>query len=459
MSKLFSWFKKDPKTAAEIESEKPVNDDAELAQGTDAESTVTSEKELVEEATSPSPEKQNGVSEHTREAKSVLHTSENLNAQPELSEQQTRVVQHNLQVADKQGPLNEAEIAPDSVISLALEDDAQDEQVTETVPASEQHKKEAEHTRAQPSLFARLKSSLAKTKANIGSGFSTLLLGKSIDDDLYEELETQLLLADVGISTTTKIIKELTLHAKRSELKDGEALSSMLQEQMQSILDPVSKPLDFSIAQDEQGQKHPFVILMVGVNGVGKTTTIGKLAKQFQAQGKSVMLAAGDTFRAAAVEQLQVWGERNDIPVVAQHTGADSASVIFDAIASAKAKNVDVLIADTAGRLQNKDNLIEELKKVVRVMKKLIPNAPHEIMLTLDASTGQNAVSQTRIFNQAVGISGINLTKLDGSAKGGVIFALADEFSIPVRYIGMGEGIDDLREFESKAFVDALFAE
>jgi fused signal recognition particle receptor len=198
---------------------------------------------------------------------------------------------------------------------------------------------------------------------------------------------------------------------------------------------------------------------MVGVNGVGKTTTIGKLAKQFQADGKRVMLAAGDTFRAAAVEQLQVWGERNDIPVVAQHTGADSASVIFDAIASAQAKNADVLIADTAGRLQNKDNLIEELKKVVRVMKKLIPNAPHEIMLTLDASTGQNAVSQTRIFNKAVGITGINLTKLDGSAKGGVIFALADEFAIPVRYIGIGEGIDDLREFESKAFVDALFAD
>ncbi len=309
------------------------------------------------------------------------------------------------------------------------------------------------------SLFARLKTSLSRTKANIGSGFSSLLLGKSIDDDLYEELETQLLVADVGMNTTNKIIDKLTKQAKISQLKDGEALSTLLQDHMQSMLDTVNQPLDLTIAKDEAGNKVPFVILMVGVNGVGKTTTIGKLAKQFQAQGKSVMLAAGDTFRAAAVEQLQVWGERNDIPVVAQHTGADSASVIFDAIASAQSKQVDILIADTAGRLQNKDNLIEELKKVVRVMKKLSPHAPHEIMLTLDASTGQNAISQTKIFNEAVGITGINLTKLDGTAKGGVIFSLADEFAIPVRYIGIGEGIDDLREFDSNAFVSALFAE
>jgi fused signal recognition particle receptor len=261
------------------------------------------------------------------------------------------------------------------------------------------------------------------------------------------------------MNTTNKIIDELTKNAKSSQLKDGEALSEMLQVQMQTILDKVDKPIDFDIAIDDKGQKQPFVILMIGVNGVGKTTTIGKLAKQFQAQGKSVMLAAGDTFRAAAVEQLQVWGERNDIQVVAQHTGADSASVIFDAIESAKAKNVDVLIADTAGRLQNKDHLMEELKKVVRVMKKLNPQAPHEVMLTLDASTGQNAISQTRIFNEAIGITGINLTKLDGSAKGGVIFALADEFAIPVRYIGIGEGVDDLRPFEAKAFVEALFSQ
>lgn len=306
-------------------------------------------------------------------------------------------------------------------------------------------------------FFSRLKSGLSRTKENIGSGFVALLKGKVIDEELYEDLETQLLVADVGMRTTTKIITQLTEKAKLSQLKNGDALGALLKQQMRDILTPVCKPLEFNISKDAQGNKQPFVILMVGVNGVGKTTTIGKLAKQFQGQGKKVMLAAGDTFRAAAVEQLQVWGERNNIAVVSQPTGSDSASVIFDAVASAKARGADILIADTAGRLQNKDNLIEELKKVVRVMKKQIPEAPHEIMLTLDASTGQNAVSQTKIFNEAVGITGINLTKLDGTAKGGVIFALADEFNIPVRYIGIGEGIDDLREFDATAFVDALF--
>ncbi|MFC3122372.1 signal recognition particle-docking protein FtsY [Agaribacter flavus] len=305
-------------------------------------------------------------------------------------------------------------------------------------------------------FFTRLKERLSKTRENIGSGFVALLKGKTIDEELYEELETQLLVADVGMKTTQKLISNLTQEAKLSQLKDGDALASLLKKQLSSIVRPVNVPLDLEVT-DQQGEKCPFVILMVGVNGVGKTTTIGKLAKQFQQEGKSVMLAAGDTFRAAAVEQLEVWGERNDIPVISQFTGADSASVIFDAVASAKAKGVDVLIADTAGRLQNKDNLIEELKKVVRVMKKQMPDAPHEIMLTLDASTGQNAVSQTKIFNEAVGVTGINLTKLDGTAKGGVIFALADEFSIPVRYIGIGEGIDDLRPFDADDFVEALF--
>lgn len=307
-------------------------------------------------------------------------------------------------------------------------------------------------------FFSRLKQSLSRTKENIGSGFANLFVGKKIDDELYEDLETQLLVADVGIKTTSSIIDSLTENAKRKELKDGEALYELLKAKMRDILEPVSQPLDLNIATSEDGSQHPFVILMVGVNGVGKTTTIGKLAKQFQQDGRKVMLAAGDTFRAAAVEQLQVWGERNDISVVAQQTGSDSASVIFDAMASAKAKGADVLIADTAGRLQNKDNLIEELKKVVRVMKKQNPLAPHEIMLTLDASTGQNAVSQTKIFNEAVGITGINLTKLDGTAKGGVIFSLADEFKIPVRYIGIGEGIDDLKPFDSNEFVEALFS-
>ncbi|OTA19807.1 signal recognition particle receptor FtsY [Xenorhabdus beddingii] len=300
-------------------------------------------------------------------------------------------------------------------------------------------------------FFSRLKRSLVKTRQNLGSGFLGLFRGKKIDDDLFEELEEQLLIADVGVETTRKIITSLTAHASRKELKDAEALYAKLKEEMSDILVKVDKPLEIE-------GKSPYVILMVGVNGVGKTTTIGKLARQYQSQGKSVMLAAGDTFRAAAVEQLQVWGERNKIPVVAQHTGADPASVIFDAIQSAKAKGVDILIADTAGRLQNKSHLMEELKKIVRVMKKLDEDAPHEIMLTLDASTGQNAVIQAKLFHEAVGLTGISLTKLDGTAKGGVIFAIADQFEIPIRYIGVGEGIEDLRPFKADDFIEALFA-
>ena len=300
-------------------------------------------------------------------------------------------------------------------------------------------------------FFARLKRSLVKTRQNLGSGFISLFRGKKIDDDLFEELEEQLLIADVGLDTTRRIISNLTAQASRKELRDAEALYGLLKTDMAAILAKVEEPLDVS-------GKTPFVILMVGVNGVGKTTTIGKLARQFQAEGKSVMLAAGDTFRAAAVEQLQVWGQRNNIPVVAQHTGADSASVIFDAIQAARARHVDVLIADTAGRLQNKSHLMEELKKITRVMKKLDEQAPHEVMLTIDASTGQNAISQTKLFHEAVGLTGITLTKLDGTAKGGVIFSVADQFNIPIRYIGVGEGIEDLRSFKADDFIEALFA-
>lgn len=303
---------------------------------------------------------------------------------------------------------------------------------------------------ARVSFFARLKQGLLKTRQNVGFGFLSLFRGKRIDDDLFDELEEQLLIADIGVNTTRKIIDSLTQHASRKQLKDAEALYSQLRDEMAEIIHPVSQPLDIS------GHK-PFVILMVGVNGVGKTTTIGKLARQFQQQGKSVMLAAGDTFRAAAVEQLQIWGQRNNIPVVAQHTGADSASVIYDAIQAAQARQIDVLIADTAGRLQNKANLMEELKKIVRVLKKLDEHAPHEIMLTIDAGTGQNAVSQVKLFHEAIGLSGITLTKLDGTAKGGVIFAIADQFSIPIRYIGVGEGIEDLRPFNADDFIEALF--
>lgn len=309
-------------------------------------------------------------------------------------------------------------------------------------------------TREKPSeggFFSRLVKGLLKTKQNIGAGFRGFFLGKKIDDELFEELEEQLLIADIGVPTTSKIIKNLTEHASRKELQDAELLYQQLKVEMVDILEPVAQPLEID------STKKPYVILMVGVNGVGKTTTIGKLARKFQAEGKSVMLAAGDTFRAAAVEQLQVWGERNHIPVVAQSTGSDSASVIFDAMQSAAARNIDILIADTAGRLQNKNNLMDELKKIVRVMKKYDETAPHEIMLTLDAGTGQNAISQAKLFNEAVGLTGISLTKLDGTAKGGVIFAIADQFKLPIRYIGVGEKIEDLREFNAKEFIEALF--
>ncbi|AZF55581.1 Signal recognition particle receptor FtsY [Pseudomonas sp. R4-34-07] len=302
-------------------------------------------------------------------------------------------------------------------------------------------------------FFTRLKQGLSKTSASIGEGMASLFLGKkTIDDELLEDIETRLLTADVGVEATAVIIQSLTQKVARKQLTDADALYKSLQAELAAMLKPVEAPLVIT-------PKKPFVILVVGVNGAGKTTTIGKLAKKLQSEGKKVMLAAGDTFRAAAVEQLQVWGERNKIPVIAQHTGADSASVIFDAVQAAKARNIDVLIADTAGRLHTKDNLMEELKKVRRVIGKLDADAPHEVLLVLDAGTGQNAISQAKQFNQTVQLTGLALTKLDGTAKGGVIFALAKQFGLPIRYIGVGEGIDDLRTFEAEPFVQALFAE
>ncbi len=302
------------------------------------------------------------------------------------------------------------------------------------------------------SFFARLKQGLSKTSASLGEGMASLFLGKKvIDDDLMDEIETCLLTADVGVEATTAIIKSLTQKVARKQLTDSGALYKALQEELAELLRPVEQPLVIP------AEKKPFVILVVGVNGAGKTTTIGKLAKKLQLEGKKVMLAAGDTFRAAAVEQLQVWGERNQIAVIAQHTGADSASVIFDAVQAATARGMDVLIADTAGRLHTKDNLMEELKKVRRVIGKLDDTAPHEVLLVLDAGTGQNAINQAKQFHQTVNLTGLALTKLDGTAKGGVIFALAKQFALPIRYIGVGEGIDDLRTFEAEPFVRALF--
>ncbi len=383
-----------------------------------------------DEEQSPKPKTEETVTEEAVEAPS--------------EEQQTE------EVAEQAQQTQELEQEPEKAEAAPAEEEEEEAEAEEPqVPVAPRIQEQEKPTE---SFFARLKRSLSRTKANIGAGFFGLFSGKKIDDDLFEELEEQLLIADVGMDTTTKIINNLTEKASRGDLKDGEALYGLLKEEMAEILSKVEQPLEID------SSKTPYVILMVGVNGVGKTTTIGKLAKQFQSQGKKVMLAAGDTFRAAAVEQLQVWGERNNVPVIAQHTGADSASVIYDAIEAAKARGVDVVIADTAGRLQNKANLMEELRKIVRVMKKIDDSAPHEIMLTLDAGTGQNAISQAKLFSDVAPLTGITLTKLDGTAKGGVIFAIADQFSIPIRYIGVGEGIEDLRPFETQEFIDALFS-
>ncbi|EIK98533.1 signal recognition particle-docking protein FtsY [Pseudomonas sp. M47T1] len=336
-------------------------------------------------------------------------------------------------------------VAPAAVLVAELQPEPAPEAEPESVAQAEASK---------VGFFARLKQGLAKTSASLGEGMASLFMGKkAIDDDLLEEIETRLLTADVGVEATSVIVQSLTQKVARKQLADSDALYKSLQGELTDLLRPVEQPLKIT------SQSKPFVILVVGVNGAGKTTTIGKLAKKLQLEGKKVMLAAGDTFRAAAVEQLQVWGERNKIPVIAQHTGADSASVIFDAVQAAKARGIDVLIADTAGRLHTKDNLMEELKKVRRVIGKLDADAPHEVLLVLDAGTGQNAINQAKQFNNTVALTGLALTKLDGTAKGGVIFALAKQFGLPIRYIGVGEGIDDLRTFEAEPFVQALFAE
>ncbi|MCR8922047.1 signal recognition particle-docking protein FtsY [Dasania sp. GY-MA-18] len=358
--------------------------------------------------------------------------------------------------SDKSQPAEQPATEQAAVAEQAIDETAPLEAPPEAIePAQAQAITEsAAEPEKKAGLFSRLKAGLKRTSSNLGSGLGNLFLGKKqIDQDLLEELETHLLMADVGIEATQDIIGELTQQVSRKELADGDALYAALQKELGILLQPSESPLKID------SSKSPYVILMVGVNGVGKTTTIGKLAKRFQSEGRSVMLAAGDTFRAAAVEQLQVWGERNNVPVVAQHTGADSASVIFDAVQAAQARNIDVLIADTAGRLHNKDNLMEELRKVVRVMGKLDDSAPHEVMLVLDAGTGQNALSQAKAFQEVVGVSGVTLTKLDGTAKGGIIFAISKQLNIPIRFIGVGEQVDDLRPFEAQEFIKALFAE
>lgn len=440
-------------TAAVVEAEEPAHSKEEIESFAEAVVEVT---EQVQESEKPEPvvieavtEAPQAVIEHEE-----LPLPEEVNAE-EVSAEEWQAEAETVEIVEavEEEAALEPELTDEELEAQALAAEAAEEAVI-VVPVEEQAEEEIVQEQEKPTkegFFARLKRSLLKTKENLGSGFMSLFRGKKIDDDLFEELEEQLLIADVGVETTRKIIANLTEGASRKQLRDAEALYGLLKDEMGEILAKVDEPLNIE-------GKTPFVILMVGVNGVGKTTTIGKLARQFEQQGKSVMLAAGDTFRAAAVEQLQVWGQRNNIPVIAQHTGADSASVIFDAIQAAKSRNVDVLIADTAGRLQNKSHLMEELKKIVRVMKKLDEDAPHEIMLTIDASTGQNAISQAKLFHEAVGLTGIALTKLDGTAKGGVIFSVADQFGIPIRYIGVGERIEDLRPFKADDFIEALFA-
>jgi fused signal recognition particle receptor len=459
---FFSWLgfgkeeEKQPSTEAQAsqtaqpevqqpEQESPAISQAEIH----AEETVATTEKVVEQQHAADPDSEVKLKAITPSAENVPDPHDGIITPAEPASEPV----------DDEAPLSDDELAAlalaDADIVEDVSENADRAEPTDTVsdlPLAAAPLVTQEQDRpTKEGFFARLKRSLVKTRQNLGSGFIGLFRGKKIDDELFEELEEQLLIADVGVETTRRIITSLTQHADRKQLRDAEALYGLLKTEMADILAKVEEPLNVE-------GKTPFVILMVGVNGVGKTTTIGKLARQYQAEGKSVMLAAGDTFRAAAVEQLQVWGQRNNISVVAQHTGADSASVIFDAIQAAKSRGVDVLIADTAGRLQNKSHLMEELKKITRVMKKLDEQAPHEVMLTIDASTGQNAISQAKLFHEAVGLTGITLTKLDGTAKGGVIFSVADQFGIPIRYIGVGEGIEDLRPFKAEDFIEALFA-
>lgn len=431
------------------------------------EQTATTEEKVAEKADAqPEEITEQAVSSEQDFAKNEEIIEENITTE-DVVEVPTEVVEEVIVEPTAEETIETpAETVEQAVVEPTAETTENSDEQTEELHISEQNpplvedespveeRVQADEYQEKPTseggFFSRLIKGLIKTKQSIGSGFRNFFSGKKIDDELFEELEEQLLVADLGMPTTTKIIKNLTEHATKQQLRDAELLYQQLKVELADVLKPVAQSL---VLED----KKPYVILMVGVNGVGKTTTIGKLARKFQAEGKSVMLAAGDTFRAAAVEQLQVWGERNNIPVVAQSTGADSASVIFDAMQSAAAKGIDVLIADTAGRLQNKNNLMDELKKIVRVMKKYDETAPHEIMLTLDAGTGQNAISQAKLFNEAVGLTGITLTKLDGTAKGGVIFAIADQFNIPIRFIGVGEKIDDLRSFDAEEFIEALF--
>ena len=455
---LFSFFSKKNKEENQNEeniSEK-VNDTEKTAEevkesaGTEALNTESSKTEQTESesAVEKSNETEQTQKEQTSDSKEEQPqniAAKEVKAEPEVEVTEDKEIP---EASDTQE--TKTEVTKEAVQEKTEQFESEAAPVEADVPAEEEKTSEkAEESKVKRSFFERLK----RTRENLALGIGALVSGKTIDEDLYEELETSLLTADLGVETTTRIIEKLREESKLRELKDASALKNNLKNILKDILKPCAIPLEVKRTNDL-----PFVILMVGVNGAGKTTTIGKLALKYKEQGKSVMLAAGDTFRAAAVEQLKEWGVRTNTPVVSQPTGSDSASVIYDALTSAKAHNTDVLICDTAGRLQNKDNLMEELKKIVRVMKKIDENVPNEVMLVLDSTTGQNAVSQMKIFGDAVNVSGLVLTKLDGTAKGGVIFALADKFKVPVRYVGIGESKEDLRVFDVDHFVDALFS-
>lgn len=438
---FFSWFKRkntaqEEVTKVEVTAPAQTTDVPLEAQD---QSTVETKAQVVETP-----------AESTRE--SSPQTS-SLEEQPQIQEVSEEVLEKELKVATTEVLAYESvkDNLDNQAQAFAVE--VQKNEVSEDAPKSQEPEPKLEEPRERPGFFKKLMNGLKRTRENIGFGVIGVFKGRKIDDDLFEDLETALLTADVGFDTTSKLMNKLTKEAKLRELHDADSLTERLTHELHDILKQVSTPLVLDTS------KKPYVILMVGVNGVGKTTTIGKMASLFKKQGLKVMLAAGDTFRAAAVDQLKVWGQRTGIPVVSQATGADSASVIYDAFNSAKAKGYDVLIADTAGRLQNKANLMEELRKIVRVMQKIDPSAPHEVMLTLDAGTGQNAISQAKLFSEVVPVTGVNITKLDGTAKGGVIFNIADNFGIPIRFIGIGEGVDDLREFNADDFINALFNE
>ncbi|WP_461535584.1 signal recognition particle-docking protein FtsY [Spongorhabdus nitratireducens] len=435
-----------PEQSASTEQQEVVVQPQSEASETKAEPEAVADS-IKEDTTSPeiSPE----VSEPTAKVAEEEQITEAVVAeQPQASEPSIENIVEHTETAEAAPVKAETETVASGEAVPTDKQDAAPEAAAPAVTEADQPEEESKIS----SFFGRMKKGLNKTRNVLVEGVATLMLGKKeIDDELLEDLETQLLTADVGIEATTEIINELTRKVSRNELADAEALITALKQELATILEPANKPL--VIPQSDK----PYVILVVGVNGVGKTTTIGKLARRLQGEGKKVMLAAGDTFRAAAVEQLQVWGERNQIPVVAQHTGADSASVVYDAFEAAKARQMDVLIADTAGRLHNKDNLMEELKKVKRVLGKIDPEAPNEVLLVLDAGTGQNALNQARLFNEAVQLTGLALTKLDGTAKGGVIFALSKQLQTPIRFLGVGEQIEDLRPFNAEEFVEALF--